>query len=60
MGPLSADPRVELVRRVLGEVPMRPAQHDLDKAAAAIVAALDNAHNHDQRFAIGWDDETGD
>jgi hypothetical protein len=32
----------------------------LDKAAADILKALDELHTHDCRFAIGWEDETGD
>lgn len=53
-----ADRRVELVRAVLDNVPIRPAQHDLDRAAHDIIRALDDAHNHDERFVIDWSDET--
>lgn len=58
MGPVTADPRIEAIRRILDTVPMRPAQHDLDQAAADIVAALDELHAADGRTCITFDDET--
>lgn len=52
------DARVELVRTILDDLPIRPAQHDLDAASVGIVAALDVFHNHDGRFTITFSDET--
>lgn len=58
MAPLTADPRLELVLRVLDTVPVRPAQHDLEQAAKEILHQLDDLRVHDCRCQITFDDET--
>jgi hypothetical protein len=58
MAPLTADPRIEAILKVLDVVPVRPAQHDLEQAAHDILAALDDMHVHDCRGNMGWEDET--
>lgn len=43
MAPLTTDPRVEAVLRILDELVIHAAQHDIDDAAVRIVEAMDEA-----------------
>lgn len=58
MAPSAADPRVALVRRVLDAIHVRPTGEELDAAARTILDVLDDAHVHDNRTRITFDDET--